>query len=119
MCLCGHYLSQFQWALREFDAVSIDDAIHKYRELYTQKAQRQRQSLQIEERYSVLERLNAKLHKEKEDLRSSYEKKMMKEFTSRRQEEDRLIAREDAFKKQIKTLQESSSREAQRSVKDK
>ena len=73
----------------------------------------------MEERYSIMERLNAKLHKEKEELRTSYEKKLMKEFTSRREEEDRLVAREEAFKSQIKVLQTAASREARRAVEDK
>ena len=73
----------------------------------------------MNERYSIMERLNSKLHKEKEELRTNYEKKMMKEFAARREEEDRLIAREEAFKSQIKVLQNAASREAQRSVEDK
>lgn len=100
------------------DVDSIDQAVKTYRDLYSEKVNRRRYSSDMDERYSILERLNSKLHKEKEDLRSSYEKKIMKEFTNRRQEEDRLIAREEAFKAQIKVLQESASREAQRSVAD-
>lgn len=105
--------------LRELNVDSIDDAVQKYRDLYNKKISRHRLSTEMDERYSILERLNAKLHKEKEDMKNSYEKKMMKEFTNRRMEEDRLIAREEAFKSQIKVLQEAASREARRSASDK
>ena len=111
---CGNGLCEKQ----EMDADSIDQAVNNYQKLYSEKVNRKRYSSDMDERYSILERLNAKLHKEKEDLRSSYEKKMMKEFTNRRQEEDRLIAREEAFKAQIQKLQEAASREARRSVSD-
>lgn len=73
----------------------------------------------MDERYSILERLNAKLHKEKEDLRTSYEKKTMKEFSNRRAEEDRMVAREEAFKAQIQRLQDAASKEAKRAIIDK
>lgn len=117
--LSGYYQSKFHWVLRELNADSVDQVVQKYRDLYTEKVSRKRASSEIEERYSILERLNAKLHKEKEDLRSTYEKKMMKEFTNRRQEENRLIAREEAFKAQIKVLQEVASRDARRAVTEK
>ena len=117
--LSGYYQSTFHWALRELEANTFEQAIRNYRDLYNEnRLNRKRMSSDMDERYSILERLNAKLHKEKEDLRSSYEKKIMKEFTKRRQEEDRLIAREEAFKGQIKKLQDSAAREARRSVSD-
>ena len=115
----GYYQSQFQWLTRELHVDSLDQVVQTYQELYNEKISRKRSSSEMDERYSIMERLNSKLHKEKEDLRITYEKKIMKEFTNRRQEEDRLIAREEAFKSQIKVLQTAASREARRSVTDK
>jgi hypothetical protein len=114
--LVGYYQSKFQWVLRELNVDSLDQVVQTYRDIYTQKT---RSYGEMDERYAILERLNAKLHKEKEELRSTYEKKIMKEFTNRRQEEARLVAREEAFKSQIQRLQEASARETRRAVTDK
>lgn len=115
----GYYQSQFQWVTRELHVDSLEQVVQTYHELHNEKISRKRSSSEMDERYSIMERLNSKLHKEKEELRTNYEKKMMKEFASRREEEDRLISREEAFKSQIKVLQNAASREAQRSVEDK
>jgi hypothetical protein len=111
--ISGYYQSKLQYVLREVGVESMDEVVQKFRDLYTQKNSK---SVEMQEQYTTLERLNTKLHKEKEDLRSSYEKKLMREFSNRRKEEDRMIAREEAFKAQIQKLQNAATREAQRSV---
>jgi hypothetical protein len=112
----GYYQSKLQYILREVGVESMDEVVQKFRDLYTQKNNR---SVEMQERYTILERLNTKLHKEKEELRSSYEKKIVREFSNRRKEEDRMIAREEAFKTQIQKLQNAATREAKRSVSEK
>lgn len=114
--LSGYYQNKFQWVARELNVSSIDEVVKAYHNLYEQK---KNVFGEMDERYSILERLNAKLHKEKEELRQTYEKKLMKEFSKRRVEEDRMIAREEAFKEQINVLQKAASKEAQRAVTDK
>lgn len=118
--LAGYYQSKFQYILRELKVDSLDQLVQTYQDLYTERSRKQQRGFgEVDERYAMLERLNAKLHKEKEELRKSYEKKVMKEFTARREEEGRLIAREQAFKEQIKRLQVAASRDAKRAVTDK
>ena len=112
----GYYQSKFQWVTRELNVNSLDEVVDQYKELYSDKLSRKQRSSELDERYTIMERLNAKLHKEKEDIKNSYEKKIMKEFTNRRREEDRLIARENAFKEQIKLLQDGAARDAKRAV---
>ena len=114
--LSGYYQSKLQSVARQLNVTSIDEVVQAYRNLYEQK---KNAFGEIDERYSILERLNGKLHKEKEELRQTYEKKMMKEFNNRRAEEDRMIAREEAFKAQIKRLQQAAAKEAQRAITDK
>jgi hypothetical protein len=112
----GYYQSKLQFVLREVGVETMDEVVQKFRDLYSQKNNR---SLEMQERYTLLERLNTKLHKDKEELKSTYEKKIMREFTNRRKEEDRMVAREEAFKTQIQKLQTAATREAKRSVSDK
>lgn len=112
----GYYQSKLQHVLREVGVETMDEVVQKFHDLYSQKNSK---SVEMQERHTILERLNAKLHKDKEELKSSYEKKIVREFSNRRKEEDRMVAREEAFKAQIQKLQTAATREAKRSVWDK
>lgn len=118
--LATRYRSQQRHLLQEIQLKSVDEVIDAFaklkednrkweREIFSQKgAEREAHA-----RYAALERSNRMLRKERDDLHDKYES------PERRNEELRIVAREDAWKHQVALLQQATVQESYRAATEK
>jgi hypothetical protein len=112
--------SQQRHLLEEIQLSSVDEVIDAFarlkednrkweREIFSQKGSER----EAHARYSSLERSNRMLRKERDALSLKYES------PERRNEQLRIVAREDAWKNQVHLLQQATVREARRAATEK
>lgn len=118
--LAMYYRSQVKGALKQFHVASFQDLVYEMEEMRGASDRHSKSVRSIKDSLRLVNEKKAKIEREKEDLQKKMDElRRLYEGPEREEEHNRIVAREEAWKRQVYVLQQATIRESRRKVDEK